>query len=300
MMAKTLRLMTALCALVTLSGAAFAGELAKPDEKVGTPFKKEREVAPLFYVLPDLGTKETAMMEIRILQGKRELVRETVWLPANVRSGAAVDVLFTHPDEIKRLRAIEAQTPGSLRFLSFLAGRLITDEPLADIEARGAKTTMDAAVGQISEVEVKPAPKLRVSANDEDPCWEHCNVQYASCLDWCDPRGDSCTQCEVWYHDCWIECPAPVVPCSEPKKVSNYDVYSVDSAMWYGQWSCVAGQQWDYITIRYLVTTYQRTEHCDGSHTDTWVGSRYEYRDCWANTGYYCYPSNSYFVYPQC
>src|SRR4051794_10584586 len=101
-MAKTLRLMAAFCTLFTLTGAAFAGELAKPDEKVGAPFKKEREVAPLFYVLPDLGTRETAMMEIRILQGKRELIGETVGLPANVPSGAAVDVLFTHPDEIKR------------------------------------------------------------------------------------------------------------------------------------------------------------------------------------------------------
>src|SRR5215212_3008486 len=293
-MTRFLRLTAALCTL-TLAASAFAGELAKPGEKIGTPFKKDRDVAPLFYVLPALDTKEAAIMDIRIFQGKRELVRETVGLPADIRSGAAVDVLFTHPEEVKRLRAIEAHTPGSLRFLSFIDGRLITDEPFAAIEARGAKTTLDAAIGQVSEVEVKATPKLRVSAADEDPCWEHCNVQYASCLDWCDPRGDSCTQCEVWYHDCWIECPAPVVPCSEPKSVSYYDVYTQQSAMWYGQASCVAGQQWDYITIKYLVTDYQRTEHCDGSHTDTWVGSHYEYVSCWANTHYYCYPTNSYF-----
>ena len=304
--------------ILLLAGSGFAGERTRsaeesaavdrtaarpalPEGAMATAVPKQREAAPLLYVLPSLGTKEHAAMEIHILQGKRLLIREVVSLPAGTAGGAVVDVLFTHPSEIQRLRTIEAQTPGSLRFLSFIEGRVITDEPFAAIEAQGAKASLQEAVGEVSEVEVKATPRLRVRANDfyeDDPCWQHCNVQYASCLDWCDPRGDSCTQCEIWYHDCYIECPSP--PCSDPVSVSTYTNYSAVTAYWYGQQSCVAGQRWDYITVHYLVTVYQRTEHCDGSHTDVFSYSYYQDVACWTNTHISCYPTTSYFVYPQC
>jgi len=131
-----------------------------------------------------------------------------------------------------------------------------------------------------------------------NPCWQQCNVSYQSCLEWCDPRGDSCTQCEIWYHDCYIECPAP--PCSEPVSVSTYTSYSAQSAYWYGQTSCQFGQRYDYLTIHYLVTVYQRTVHCDGSHTDVYSYSYYQDVACWNNTHIPCSPSSPYFVGPQC
>lgn len=290
------------CMLFLLAGGAFAGELAKPKEMISRVVK-QREVAPLLYVLPSLGTSGRANMEIRILQGKHLLIREVVKLPAGVAAGAAVDVLFTHPDEIKKLRTIEAETPGSLRFISLIEERVITDEPFAAIEAGGAKAALASAVGEIAEVEVKAPPRLRVRANDfyeDDPCWQQCNVSYQSCLEWCDPRGDSCTLCEIWYHDCYIECPSPPASCSEPKSTSTVTSRTPVAAYWAGQSACVFGWEWDYDAVTYQITIYQRTEHCDGSHTDVAISSYYQTIYCWYQTFYSCYPNTATSVFPQC
>jgi hypothetical protein len=299
-----------------LTGSVFAGEKirsadeptaertaarpALPEGAMAHALPEEREAAPLLYVLPELGIKEHATMEIRILQGKRLLIREMVSLPANVAAGRAVDVLFTHPDELKRLRTIEGQTPGSLRFISLIEGRVITDEPLGAIEAQGANASLDSAVGEVAEIEVKPAPRLRLQADsyyDEDPCWVDCNSRHDQCLDWCDPRSDECSRCETWYHDCIQWCP---VPCSEPRSVSTYKNYYAQSAYWYGQSSCQFGQRYDYLVIHYRVDVFQRTEHCDGSHTDVYSYTYYEDVACWNNSYVPCSPSSPYFVSPLC
>jgi hypothetical protein len=182
---------------LALAASAFA---VRPDGPAAREGSNKREAAPLLYLLPDLGTGENVAMEIRIVQGKRQLVREVVALPAGVPAGAAVDVLFTHPDELKRLRAIEAKTPGSLRFIALAGGRVVTDEPFANIEASGAKLSTEAAIGEIREIEARPAarkPLARALGKDPD-CTYWCDVQQNSCLEWCDPRGDSCTQCYTW------------------------------------------------------------------------------------------------------
>lgn len=280
----------ALC--LALAASAFA---VRPDGPAAREGSNKREAAPLLYLLPDLGTGENVAMEIRIVQGKRQLVREVVALPAGVPAGAAVDVLFTHPDELKRLRAIEAKTPGSLRFIALAGGRVVTDEPFANVEASGAKLSTEAAIGEIREIEARPAarkPLARALGKDPD-CTYWCDVQQNSCLEWCDPRGDSCTQCYTWYNDCWNQCGDV---CSDA--YSNYTTYTPTSTTDLGS-RCVAnsypapfGKRWDRVTVTYTVTNYQRTTHCDGSYTDTPTGSYNTTMTCWKKTNINCGPSD--------
>jgi hypothetical protein len=293
--------MAALCIL--MATAAFADEQkqrTRPDDPVTRQSARQRDVAPLLYALPALNTNDVSTLEIRIFQTKHPLIRETVMLPAAVPLGAAVDVLFTHPDELKRLRSIEAEKPGSLRFLALIDGRVVTDEPFASIEARSATLSLEAAIGQVQEIEVRATPKPRVRTLSKDPaCTEHCDTMLNSCLEWCDPRGDSCVQCYTWYNDCWSQCGDIPDPCTEPKSTSTYSTTTYDSGVPYGT-NCYVGKQWTYWSLRFLVTDYIRTEHCDGSHTDTFVGSHYVYTDCWVNTGYSCYGGFSFTPNPRC
>ncbi|HEV7921611.1 MAG TPA: hypothetical protein VGR02_12555 [Thermoanaerobaculia bacterium] len=276
---------------LALAASAFA---VRPDGPAAGEDPKQREAAPLLYLLPSLGTHGNVAMEIRILQGKRQLVREAVALPADVADGAAVDVLFTHPAELTRLRTLETATPGSLRFIALVQGRVVTDEPFAAIEAGGAKLSPEAAVGEIREVEVRAVRKPLVRALGKDPdCTYWCDVQQNSCLEWCDPRGDSCNQCYTWYNDCWSQCGDV---CSDA--TTTYTTYTPTSTTNLG-WRCVAnsypapiGKRWDRVTVTYVVTNYQRTQHCDGNYTDTPTGSYNTTMTCWKRTNINCGPSD--------
>lgn len=296
------RISAVICA-VLLTAAAFGAEQkerTRPDEPFNREGSRQREVAPLLYALPALSTNDIAKLEIRIVQVKYQLVRETLTLPASVPAGAAVDVLFTHAEELTRLRAIEANKPGSLRFIALIDGRVVTDEPFANIEAAGKALSLEAAVGRIDEIEVRPTPKPRVRALYKDPaCADQCETALNSCLDWCDPRGDSCNQCWSWHWSCWSQCGDLPDPCTEPKSTSTYTTTTYDSSVPYGT-GCYLGKQWTYYSNRFLVSTYQRTEHCDGSHTDSFIGSYYTYNSCWVNTGYSCYGGSGYAPSPQC
>ncbi len=295
--APTLRQMKNVLVLCSLLLAPLALAV-RPDGPVAREHPKERQAAPLLYLLPALDTHEKSVMEIRVLQGKRQLVREVVALPANVVDGAAVDVLFTHPEELQRLRSIEAETPNSLRFIALAGGHVVTDKAFASVDQAGAKLSPEAAVGEIREIEVRAAPKLRVRAAGigKDPaCTDQCDVMLNSCLEWCDPRGDSCTQCYIWYNDCWSQCGDV---CIEPKSTSTYTTYTPVTSTNLGT-RCVAnsypaafGKTWNRLTVTYTVTTYQRTVHCDDSYTDTPTSSYNTTMTCWQPTNVNCGPSD--------
>ncbi|HKO56684.1 MAG TPA: hypothetical protein VJ276_12470 [Thermoanaerobaculia bacterium] len=280
-----------LCTALLFAAAVFGAEQkerTRPDQPFTREAAKQREAAPLLYALPTLRTNDISILELRVLQGKVQLIRERVMLPAEVPDGAAVDVLFTHPDELRRLRAIETETPGKLRFIALIDGRVVTDEPFASIEAQGRTLSLDAAIGEVQEIESRPTPKPRVRSTDKDPaCVEHCDWALSSCLEWCDPRGD-CSFCYTQYDDCASPCPDLPVPCTEPKSTSTYSTTTYDSGYPYGT-GCFVGKQWTHWANRFLVSDYTRTEHCDGSYTDSFNGSHYIYNDCWVNDGYFCY-----------
>ncbi len=303
--------------VVLFANAAFAQELPKagsPDDRVkpqlGGHFRRpasmQREVAPLLYLLPSLETKEPATMEIRILQGKRQLISEVVKLPGSVADGATIDVLFTHPSELKRLRAIEALQPGSLRFLALVAGRAVTDKPFASIEAQGAKLSIDTAVGEISEIDSRPAAKPRAGTlfvHALDQCTDDCDAQYMSCLDWCDERSNSCYQCWLDYQSCSSNCQPS---CTEPKSTSDYSTSTFTNVSYYGYDTCYAlystnaPTEWQEFYVTRQVTTYHRVVHCDNSYTDTQTGQSSTSYWCWYDTGNACTTYNTISPFPIC
>jgi hypothetical protein len=313
---KALRFPIVLSLVILFANAAFAQELPRAayldagvNPKSGEHLRqvsKQREVAPLLYLLPSLQTKEPATMEIRILQGKRQLISELVKLPAGVPDGATVDVLFTHPNELKRLRAIETLQPGSLRFVALVAGQAVTSEPFATIEAQGTKLSLSAAVGEISAVEARPAAKTRggLFVHALDQCTDDCDAAYTDCLQWCDERSNSCQQCWLDYQACTSNCEPS---CTEPKSTSDYNTYTVTGVAYYGTHGCYSpshptayGENYEELYVTVLVTTFHRVVHCDDSYTDTQTNQYTANYWCWNNTHGYCGSSTATPPSPQC
>jgi hypothetical protein len=214
-------------------------------------------------------------------------------------------VLYSHPQELKKYRELEAAAPGVLRFIVTSSGRVLTDEPLAAIEAKGSTLSVDNAVGEIRLIEVNGPPKSLVQANGvikEPYCQERCDQELYSCLnDWCDPRGDSCSLCYIWYNDCVMMCPDV---CTDPRSVTTYNTATPVAVVGYYGSSCRTNlgvkSLWENITVRYRIDTYERSENCDGSYSDRWVTSYDQYHTCWNNTHYYCSYSTGTPPFPRC
>jgi hypothetical protein len=279
----------------------------KSGEHIQRQPSMKREVAPLLYLLPSLQTKEPATMEIRILQGKRQIISEIVMLPGSITDGSAVDVLVTHPDELKRLRAIETAQPGSLRFLTLVAGRTVTDQPFSVIQAQGAKLSLSPTVGEVSEIDSRPAAKPRsgtLFVHALDQCTDDCDAAYMTCLDNCDERSNSCQVCWTDYQSCTSSCESS---CTEPKSTSNYSTSTVTNVSYYGENGCYSvfhptafGDRWEHYYVTLQVTTFHRVVHCDDSYTDTQTGQYYTAYWCWYNTHSYCGSSTATPPGPEC
>lgn len=275
------------------------GELVQPPQ---------RDAAPLLYALPELGTAGAQELEIRIIQAKYWLVREIVALPAGTADGAVIDVLYTHPAELNRMREIESTTPGSLRFLAMIGERVLTDEPFAEIEARGTMLTVDSAVGEIRTIEGRKSPRLRLGAQSKDPvCAEYCDAQLASCLDWADPRGSDANLCYSWHWSCWSQCGDIPDPCVEPKSTSTYTTNTLVSTSIVGSLCAkpsfppnATNKYYNQQYRTYRIDTYTRTTHCDDSYTDTLTGTTYGNILCWVPTIYSCGPTYNGPPSPSC
>ena len=296
-MTRSVRFIAALCLILPFTTAAFAGDMlaSAGREKLADrrlPVEPtQREAAPLLYALPALGAGEGQLLEIRIVQAKYWLVREIVSVPAGA-SEAVVDVLFTHPAELTRLREIEASTPGSLRFMAMIGERVLTDEPFAEIEARGTMLSLDSSVGEIRTVEARKSPRLRISAEYKDPvCAEQCDAALASCLDWADPRGSDANLCYSWHWSCWSQCGDLPDPCIEPKSTSTYTTTTVVSSFVIGS-VCAptffGPRYWNQYGRTVRTDTYTRTVHCDNSYTDTLTNTTSAFGACWSPSSQSC------------
>lgn len=123
----------------------------------------------------------------------------------------------------------------------------------------------------------------------EDSCWE----QYLACYERCDERGDSCAICSQEYQWCVNGCPPP---CTEPKSVTYYNLYDPQYAEHYGIYACASpqypyattGDTWERVYAHYTVYVYKRTEHCDGSYTDTFDHTTPAAGWCWIDTYQSC------------
>ncbi|HEX7152998.1 MAG TPA: hypothetical protein VF618_16030 [Thermoanaerobaculia bacterium] len=302
-MAKKLRFMAALCALVSLTAGAFAeqrqrGEEPLPGKGTVPEIKKERDAAPLLYALPAIEANETDFLEIRIVEGKHTLVREKIGLPLSIPEGATIDVLYSHPQELTKYRALEAAKPGALRFVAIAAGRLLTDEPFAAIDQKSAQLSVASAIGEIREIKVSGPLKTRTQVEGvvkEPYCQARCDADLDQCLNyWCDPRGDSCSLCYIWYNDCVMMCPDI---CVDPRSVTTYTTRTVQNVYFYSSachYGFGGGERWDQVSVTYVHNRWERTTNCDGSYTDRWLGSYTSSNLCWSNSGQRCsFPSGS-------
>lgn len=170
-------------------------------------------------------------------------------------------------------------------------GRVVTDELFAVIETNSGELLLDNTVDTVSQIAVSSPSKSRMQVervSKEPYCHERCDQDLYSCLDWCDPRGDSCELCYTWYDDCLAECPDV---CTDPRSVTThttrtpvgYTYYSSSCRSQYGSTTL-----WDNISIRYRVDNWERTVNCDGSYSDRWLSSHDTYVNCWTNSGQYC------------
>ncbi len=268
----------------------FAGERVPLDEKAG-----ERRVRPLLIALPSLETNDQSLIEIRILRAKERVLEQTTLVPPGTPAGAVIDVLFTHPGELRQFR----EDPEKLQIVVRADDRVVIDEPFAAVDARGALLSRADAIGELREVKQYPKRSGRISADDlyyEPYCMEHCDTQYNSCLEWCDPRGDSCTQCEIWYHDCWIQCP---IVCQDLKSDTYETRYTPLYSTAYHDSACLSyltsppgnAVWWDEYTIRYRVDNVRTTEYCSGVVVTQVVSSYETDIRCWWNSGDHCYSS---------
>jgi hypothetical protein len=246
----------------------------------------QESIAQLLYALPPTIDAESDLIELRIVQRNVALITETIALPFEGRENASISVLRTHADELKRLRSIEAENAGSLRFIASVDGRVITDAPFAAMDELSAAQSVGSIIGEARSVSSRPAAKLRAQSQAREPsCVANCDQQYSQCLEWCDPRGSECSLCYGWYNDCLYSCPQV---CSEPKSVSTYNVRVPQSSTLVST-SCLkqginAPTRWERRSVVSIVYTYQRTQHCDGSYTDVLTGSQYETKTCWYYT----------------
>ncbi|HEX7809987.1 MAG TPA: hypothetical protein VF608_14720 [Thermoanaerobaculia bacterium] len=253
----------------------------------------QESVTQLLYALPSTIDPQSDLIELRIVQGNVALISETVALPFDGRKNASLSVLRTHADELKRLRSIEAENAGSLRFIASVDGRVITDAPFAMMDELRAAMSIGSIIGETRSVNSRPAAKLRAQSQAWEPsCVANCEAQYSQCLEWCDPRGSECSQCYEWYNDCLYSCPQV---CSEPKSVTTYNVRVPQSSTLVTT-SCLkqgtsAPTRWERRSVVSIVYTYQRTEHCNGSYTDVLTGSTYDTQLCWYYTATPCSPS---------
>ncbi|HEX7151896.1 MAG TPA: hypothetical protein VF618_10440 [Thermoanaerobaculia bacterium] len=309
-MAKTVRFLAALCALVSLTSGAFAQQRQRSEEPlpgdrkpIQQDARQKREAAPLLYALPDLQSNDVLELELRIVQGKHTYAKQRVTIAPYAPAGATIDVLATHPQELTKLRKLETEKPGSLRFLVAAGERLLADEPFAAVDAGSAKLSLDSAIGSLVSVAIDPAPKTRLQTQGmyRDPeCMSWCDMQFNSCMEWCDPRGSDCNLCYTWYNDCSIPCPWV---CYDPKSVTTHETRTATSVYTFNS-RCHSGffgnQRWDQVSVTYRVDVWERTTNCDDSYTDRFLYSYNTSQTCWYNTGYSCsFPSGSP-GYPRC
>lgn len=127
-----------------------------------------------------------------------------------------------------------------------------------------------------------PRPLPTKGVYPEPYCADSCQASLDSCLEWCDPRGDSCTQCYTWYNDCYTQCP---MICEDPKEVKDYTTHTVVGSTYTGSWGCftsLAGGNWFYYQYQYTIKNSQmrKTTNCDGSSTTQELSYSYSYASC--------------------
>lgn len=249
---------------------AASASIARPEQRA------------FFSLMGELVPPGARELKIEVRIDGRTALQETLQLPMDA-AGGIFEVLAGDPEEWARLAAraekagrraavtvtLDGRTLRTFSFADFLAynrqfqqAPLAVHQPLADVRT------------------VYPeAPKARSSSGLSTKGWDY------QCLDVCDSDRDYCYQtepscfgvdlCQVC-DDQWSYCRSGCWICEEPKSTSQYTVSWIKSTTWVGS-GCLQEftSKYTYDFYNYVQgnARYQRTEHCDGSHTDTYLYS---------------------------
>jgi len=213
----------------------------------------------------------------------RTAVSDVIQLPFD-SSGGIVELLAGDPAGLADVLA-RAERAGKGRLSVSLDGRTLKTftpaefraynerfqhAPPAVLTPSGEVRTFAPGIGRAP----RPADLRDLLSKGYDPqCVANCDTN----RDWCYQNEPSCEgvdYCEIC-EDEWASCHNNCWICTDPKSTSQYTTSSLYSATFYGS-SCL--EEWFYPHSRYWYDSYsyvirnyrwQRTEYCDGSHTDT-------------------------------
>lgn len=117
-----------------------------------------------------------------------------------------------------------------------------------------------------------------------DPdCVAACDAELDFCLNQrCDPRGDDCTLCYIYYNDSILNCP---MICEDPKKVEDYTTQTLAGTQYIGPSGCyhsLAGGNYNYAQYQYTIknTQYRKTTYCNGTTSTQELSYWYTYTSC--------------------
>jgi hypothetical protein len=109
---------------------------------------------------------------------------------------------------------------------------------------------------------------VTAEADPEPYCVEGCQIQLDDCYAWADPQGTDYQTCERYYADCVASCPQV---CEEPQDQYEYATGWVYTGSYNHGTICVSNNAYILWEDFFQRSVYQRTVHCDGTFTDTYL-----------------------------
>lgn len=260
-------------------------------------FEEAESSRPLFFRLPD-GAGE---VEFLVSVGSHPYLRETV----RATAGATVEFLARDPARLERLYRLAANKAVPVTITAKVGGATAREFSLADFVAynRDLKTSGLRPVAGESTLEVlAPEPPARAAERPaaprpDGPCEDQCYDDYLWCTQYyCDPEpipyaktGPDRPYCEYCYNEyraCLAACQPP--PCTDPKSVTTYsttELIGISVLYWdcFKRWwdpNSSYGDWYEALRLTYKITTYRRTEYCNGSVVIEVIGVSYGYAYC--------------------
>lgn len=278
-------------------------------------FQEAESSRPLFFRLANASARE---VRFQIAVAEHPYLEERVTLGERASDAPAVELLAREPARLERLYALAAGGSLPVRVTVFVdgvqAGQFGFDEFVRyNRELKSAALRPVAGTSELRLLALDPnvAPVSRAAAPQpdgacEDQCyWDYLDCQELLCNGGCYlppcplKSGDlpSCAYCTTEYNNCLAACAPP--PCTDPKSVTTYSTTElVGVSVMY--WDCfkrwwdpdpfpLYGDWYEALRLTYKITTYRRTEYCNGSVVIEVIGVSYGYAYCNHPLYFQCY-----------
>ncbi len=220
--------------------------------------------------------------EIRI--DGRTALKDVLRLPLDA-AGGTFELLAGDPQALARLSARAAKAGRHAEISVALDGRTLRTLPFAEFlvynrQFQKELPSLRKPVGETRDFAAESGQAARPSANPLAKGWD------LNCIANCDTNRDYCYQTEPecagvdYCETCetqWGSCHDACWTCEEPKSVSQYTSSWIKSTSWAGG-NCLEDvylncSWFDFYNLVIESDRYQRTEHCDGSYTDSFLYS---------------------------